>query len=160
MPKSMLPTPIDRQQLTVELVPRSCWYSNVRSEVSAAEWEVCKRFVAGRSGNRCEICGERGPRWPVECHEIWEYDESQFGRHIQRLTGLIALCPACHTVKHIGRAEATGNFLPAAQHLARVNGWDEDETFTYLANAFDLWAERSNHEWQLDISYLTEVLGP
>lgn len=156
MPTSSLPTPIGRQQLTVELVPRTCWYSNVRSEVSPADWERCKRFVAERSGNRCEICGERGPRWPVECHEIWEYEEHGY---IQRLAGLIALCPQCHQVKHIGLAEVRGNFVPAIQHLAYVNQWDEEETYAHLASAYATWEERSQHQWDLDISYLEEMLG-
>jgi type II secretory ATPase GspE/PulE/Tfp pilus assembly ATPase PilB-like protein len=144
-------------KLLVELVPRTCWYSNVRTNVSAAEWNVCKRYVRDRSGDRCEICGGVGARWPVECHEIWEYDDT---KHVQRLADLIALCPPCHEVKHIGRAEALGNLRRAERHLMAVNGWTNSEVTRYLRQVFDLWAARSLHNWTLDISMLTDILGP
>lgn len=38
---------------------------------------------------------------PVECHEVWDYDDD---RKIQRLERRVALCPACHEVKHAGLA--------------------------------------------------------
>lgn len=146
-------------RLRVELVPRTCWYSNVRSNVSAAEWNICKRLVRDRSGDRCEICGGRGRRWPVECHEVWEYDVD--GEvPVQRLLGLVALCPACHEVKHIGRAEAIGRLRPAKAHLKHVNGWTEQEVDHHLDWAFAVWDARSALDWKLDISYLTDVLGP
>ena len=146
-------------RLTVELVPRSCWYSNVRSNVSAAEWNLCKQFVRERSGDRCEICGGRGSRWPVEAHEVWEY-EIKMPRVVQRLVGLIALCPACHEVKHIGRAEAIGRLRPAVAHLKKVNGWTEEHAMDHLETAFAVWNVRSELPWELDISYLYEVLEP
>lgn len=152
------------RELTVELVPSTCWYTNVRSQVSAADWETCKRFVRDRSGGRCEICGGRGPRWPVECHEIWEYEEiadrERPTKRIQRLTGLIALCPKCHECKHIGRAEAIGRLEAAIIHLTMVNQWSWLYTLAHIEAAREQWARRSKYQWILDISYLTEVLGP
>lgn len=144
-------------KLTVELVPRTCWYANVRTNVSKADWELCKRYVRDRSGDRCEICGGRGRKWPVECHEVWEYNDAT---HVQRLADLIALCPACHEVKHFGRAEAIGRLVAARMHLMDVNGWTERETLAYLRTAFDQWAARSMHDWTLDVSILTDIIGP
>ena len=57
-------------RLTVELVPSTCWYTNVRSHVPKAVWDRLRRQVAAEAGDRCEICGGRGRRWPVECHEV------------------------------------------------------------------------------------------
>jgi hypothetical protein len=116
-------------RLSIELVPSTAWWSNVRSNVSRADWEKCKRFVRARSGDRCEVCGGRGRRWPVECHEIWHYDDEN---EIQTLVGLIALCPSCHEVKHIGRAMAMGNLERAIDHLCRVNGWQPEHAGTYI----------------------------
>lgn len=148
-------------RLTIELVPSTCWYANVRTNVSAADWNRCKAFVRERSGDRCEICGGSGRKWAVECHEVWDYDDVQ---HVQRLVGLIALCPMCHKVKHIGRvtvAESMESLMRCFAHLATVNGWpDPMVSSDYVDQAFRVWAERSRHEWTLDISYLTEVLGP
>lgn len=138
-------------RLTVELVPRTSWYTNVRSNVSRAEWEACKRFVKERSGSRCEICGGVGSRYPVDCHEIWEYDDE---RGIQTLVGLIALCPRCHEVKHLGRTMGMGNGERAIAHLMRVNEWDEYETEVYCQIVFRIWELRSTHPWDVDITYL------
>lgn len=72
--------------LTIELVPETCWYSNVRSNVSPEEWERLKRIAFKRAGYWCEICGGRGPQWPVECHERWLYDDLPHIRKLDRLT--------------------------------------------------------------------------
>lgn len=142
-------------RLSVELVPATCWYTNVRSNVSRADWEKCKDFVKKRSGNKCEICGGVGSRYPVDCHEIWQYDED---RMVQTLVGLIALCPRCHECKHLGRAEVNGNLERATQHLQQVNGWDDDTTVRYVELVFQIWHIRSQFDWELDISWL-ETLG-
>lgn len=140
--------------LSVELVPATCWYTNVRSNVSRRDWERCKDFVKARSGGRCEVCGGRGSRYPVDCHEIWEYDDE---RQIQTLVGLIALCPACHEVKHLGRAMQVGNGDRAVAHLMKVNGWNEDAAERYCMLVFRIWEMRSQYEWELDISFLNTL---
>jgi len=140
-------------RLTVELVPATCWYSNVRSNVPPKIWKVLQQNTFGRANHRCEVCGGRGRRWPVEAHEIWEYDDS---KRIQRLTGLIALCPACHEVKHIGLAEVRGRLESALAHLARINDWSASEARHYVEECFRLWEQRSRYPWQLDLSWLSE----
>ena len=109
---------------TVELVPSTCWYTNVRSKVSKVWWDRLRRRVAAEAGSRCEICGGRGRRWPVECHEVWHYDDD---RKIQRLERLAALCPACHEVKHAGLASKRGRLPQVIGHLAAMNGWSESD---------------------------------
>jgi hypothetical protein len=120
----------------------------------ATEWAKCKAFVRTRSGDRCEVCGGRGPKWPVECHEVWGYDVTT---GVQSLDGLIALCPACHEVKHIGRAEAVGNLDRAMNRLMVANGWDQAQTRAYLAGVWKVWQQRSAREWTLDVSWLETV---
>ena len=141
-------------RLTAELVPSTCWWSNLRSNMPASEWSKCKAFVRRRSGDRCELCGGRGPLWPVECHEVWVYDDT---RHVQTLGGLIALCPACHEVKHIGRAEAVGNLDRAKARLMVANGWTADDVAAYLEVVWEVWSARSAHEWTLDVSWLATI---
>jgi hypothetical protein len=87
----------------------------------------------------------------LEAHERWEYDTDT---RVQRLVGLIALCPSCHEVKHIGRAFAVGRGVQAVKHLRKVNGWSEQECADYLDAARAEWEERSRHEWTLDISFV------
>jgi hypothetical protein len=44
--------------LFVDLVPSSCWFTNVRSCVIPRDWERLRRMVTNRSGERCEACGQ------------------------------------------------------------------------------------------------------
>lgn len=149
-------------KLSVELVPATCWYTNVRSNVTRKEWEACKDYVKTRSGDgdktkaSCEICGGRGSRYSVDCHEQWSYDDN---RRVQTLVGLIALCPDCHSVKHIGRALRMGNLDRALRHLAKVNGWTYEHADRYVAVQLQVHALRSTHPWSLDITWLDRVLG-
>lgn len=139
--------------LTVELVPSTCWYTNVRSNVSKSDWDKLRRLTYKQANYHCEVCQGRGTNHPVECHEIWDYDDQH---HIQKLVRLIALCPACHEVKHIGFANTRGRGEIALQHLAKVNGWSLDQAQVYVDQCFQIWQERSQYEWTLDISYLKE----
>lgn len=137
--------------LTVELVPQSQWGLNLRSELSSGEWNRLRRSVYKDADYKCEICGGVGPKHPVECHERWDYNEET---KTQTLVGLIALCPPCHEVKHIGRSMSIGKGSLALAHLMEVNGWDEDETTLYVEGAFEVWERRSAEDWTLDISWM------
>jgi hypothetical protein len=151
-------------RLSIELVPRTAWWSNVRSNVSARDWEACKKLSRAQSSGRCEICGGRGKRWATECHERWFYEEEEYRdtyvpygtriRRTQTLIGLIALCPDCHACKHIGRSIAVGKGEQAIMHLSKVNGWDAPTCEQYIRDAFHRWEVMSEREWKLDISYL------
>jgi hypothetical protein len=105
--------------LTAELVPQSCWYSNVRDHVSREQWDQLRRAQYKASNYRCEICGKSGM---LHCHEVWNYDENDF---VQRLARMIALCPECHEVKHIGLAGVKGREAIATEHLRIINCWIE-----------------------------------
>lgn len=145
--------PLARTLLTVELVPRTCWFSNLRSELTQEQWDRLRRMVYERAGDRCEVCGGRGTQHPVEAHEVWEYDDRV---QVQRLVGLVALCPACHEAKHMGYAQSVGRAGQARAHLARVNGWSVDDVERYLEMQFEQWSRRSQHQWSLDLSWLRQ----
>lgn len=146
-------TPIPK--LTIELVPKTCWYSNVRSNVPQSHWDIIRRNVYSLAGYICEVCGGVGRRHPVECHEVWHYDDIN---HIQLLERMIALCPACHEVKHIGRAQRIGRLNAALSHLCYVNDWDAETTEHYVAQQFEVWKKRSQYEWKLDIRELSKYV--
>lgn len=139
-------------RLTIELVPQTCWFSNVRDQVSRQNWDRIRTQVYKRACHRCEVCGGRGSRHPVECHEVWAYDDTA---HVQRLVRMIALCPACHEVKHIGLAGVKGRGEQASAHLAEVNGWTPHVAARYIDQAFAVWRKRSAQSWSLDVSALT-----
>ena len=57
--------------LTVELVPETAWFKNLRFEVSPLHWDEIRTKCYVAAGWKCEVCGGKGPKWPVECHEVW-----------------------------------------------------------------------------------------
>ncbi len=142
-------------KLTVELIPSTCHFSNVRTTVTSAEWDKIRFLSYEKANNKCEICGDTGKNQGyahnVECHEIWHYDDVN---HIQTLTGLISLCPTCHQVKHIGRAIAIGKQVQCFKQLAKVNKWTREEILDHIATSFELHKKRSKYQWQLDLSLL------
>ena len=142
-------------KLTIELVPKSSWYSNLRSELTKGEWETIKKKTRERTNSKCEICGGVGPKWPVECHEIWEYDDKN---NTQTLKGIQALCPNCHQVKHMGLAEIQGHYNKALRHLAKVNNLTLEEAGDYVEASFDIWEARSKQQWELDITWIEKEL--
>ncbi|MFJ5220713.1 DUF5710 domain-containing protein [Streptomyces sp. NPDC088354] len=143
--------------LFVDLVPSSCWFTNVRSCVADKDWDRLRRMIYTRAGNRCEACGA-GPdrdakRW-LEAHERWIYDDA---RRIQTLKRLICLCTGCHTVTHFGFAEIRGLAPQARAHLIKVTGMTPAEADLHITAAFSLWEERSRITWTLDLTMLTEA---
>jgi 5-methylcytosine-specific restriction endonuclease McrA len=137
--------------LDIELVPSTVWYSNLRSELTKAQWDHLRKNCYRAAGYVCEICGGKGPKWPVECHEIWDFNDET---RTQTLTGLIALCPSCHEVKHIGLAGKRGRGEIARDHLAQVNNWTTEKAEAFIEGSFLVWAERSEFQWTLDISWV------
>lgn len=105
-------------KLTIEMVPSTCWFSNVRSHVSPFIWQKLKRITFKKTYDECEICGGTGRNWPVECHEIWDYDDYT---KTQTLKGLIALCPLCHAAKHYGLSKSKGREQEILNPLEKVN---------------------------------------
>jgi hypothetical protein len=140
-------------KLTVELVPATSWGDNLRSHFKTREWDRLRKACYEQAGHKCEICGGKGRRHPTECHEIWNYDDEQC---VQTLKGLIALCPSCHEVKHIGRAMAVGFGDRALAHLVKVNGITQAEAVAHVGDAFALWKTRTQKAWTLDITSITE----
>jgi hypothetical protein len=146
--------------LTIDLVPKTCWGTNLKAELPEEVWDGVRSEVYERAGYRCEVCGDKGDKWPVECQEDYRYDDISLSRHKQTLVGLLALCPACHKVKHAGRSIATGDVKLVSQQLMRVNRWTYSESQMYLQHAFSGWHERSVFdEWEQDMSWLKDKMG-
>jgi hypothetical protein len=142
-------------KLTIELVPKTSWYSNVRSKVSKTEWDIIRKKSYKNAGYKCEICGDigqnQGVSYPVECHEIWEYNDVN---KKQILKGLISLCPYCHKTKHIGLAQINNEIDIVINQLIKVNNMTSSQAEEYIENAFDIWRKRNKNNYTLDISFL------
>lgn len=146
-----------KHKLTIELVPKTSWYSNVRSNVTKSEWDVIRNKSYEHANNVCEICGDigtnQGVKHKVECHEIWNYNDET---NEQTLDGLISLCPYCHKTKHVGLAQINGELDIVIKQLMKVNDMGYDDAIKYIRESFNVWSKRSNFDWKLNIDYLDE----
>lgn len=146
-----------KPRLTIELVPKTCHFSNVRTCLSTTNWDKIRKISYENANNKCEICGDtgknQGHKHNVECHEIWNYDEETL---TQKLIGLISLCPKCHMVKHIGRSIAIGGENICYRQLAKVNKWTQTQIQNHIVESFDRHKTLSKHQWKLDISILSQ----
>ena len=143
--------PYPEPKLTIELVPSGQWEDNLRSHLSPAKWNALRTCCYQRALHRCEVCNGVGHKHPVECHEIWDYNDET---RVQKLLGLIALCPQCHQVKHIGLAAIKGKFAQAIGQLMKVNSWPLDLAEAYAIRQFEIHQIRSTFAWSIDLSWL------
>ena len=144
--------------LFVDLVPRSGWFTNLRSCVTQGDWRRIHDMVVARAGGKCEICGV-GPDpkrklW-MEAHERWEFDN--FLR-TQTLKRLICLCSRCHLATHFGYARTQHRDGEALEQLMKINQCDADRAVRHINRAFRLWQQRSQIEWTLDLTMLVRVV--
>lgn len=149
----------DNNILTIEMVPSTSWYSNVRSNVTTEKWDAIRRKCYSRANNKCEICGDVGTNQgfvhKVECHEIWDYDDSTL---TQKLIGLIALCPYCHKTKHVGLATIRGEEEIVIKQLMKVNKITRKAAKEYITKSFEKYHNRSKFKWELDITMLGDYI--
>lgn len=136
--------------LTIELVPETSFYNNLRKMMSQESWDKLRKSIYAKYNHICGICGASGK---MNCHEIWEYDDRH---HIQHLKGFISLCDLCHHCKHIGYAQILSNegkldFDDVVNHFLKVNKCSMREYEDYIGKMWEQWEERSNHSWKIDL---------
>jgi hypothetical protein len=137
-------------KLTIELVPSTSWFNNLRSQLANPnDWDKIRKLTYQLANYTCQICGGRGNKHPVECHEIFVYDDVNL---VQTFERCVALCPQCHSVKHIGFAITQNRHVGAIQHLMLVNEWSRTQTIRYIEECFVEYHRRSRHHWKVDLS--------
>ncbi len=142
-------------KLNFELVPDSCWYSNLRSILSKKDWDIVRKEAISRTGGKCAICGRQVKR--LEGHERWSYDEENA---IQKLEDVIAVCHDCHAVIHIGRTQLVGDIERAEKHYMKVNKCSYSEYVSELGKANAEHRRRNLiPEWKLDLTYLKKFIA-
>lgn len=140
-------------ELFVDLVPSTCWFTNVRYCIHPCDWDRVRRFVYKRVNYVCECCGinARMNNIRLDAHERWSYD---IDTHTQKLVRLVALCAACHQSTHYGLAGIRGKSKEAFSHLQSTRHFTEEECRMHIINATEVWRNRSNIEWNLDLSLI------
>lgn len=144
-------------KLKIELVPSTAWYSNLRSKISKKEWDKIRKQSYANAGYKCDICNIKNK---LNCHEIWEYDDE---KHIQKLSGFIALCDNCHMIKHIGFAgiQSNRNLLDMGKlikHFEKINKVDRKTFDKHHSESFKIWQERSKQKWKIDLSKWSHLI--
>lgn len=140
-------------KLYIELVPETCFYENLRKVLPKKEWDKIRKEVYAKANHKCKICGVSGK---LNCHEFWEYDDTNA---IQYLKGFQALCDNCHNIKHIGfvNVQISKGIWPKevlddlAKHFMKVNNVGIDKFNQHVKEAFDVWQERSKKKWKTDL---------
>ena len=141
-------------KLNFELVPDSCWYSNLRSILKPKQWDVVRKEAYARANGKCMICGRPVKR--LEAHERWSYNEQTC---MQKLEDVIAICHSCHSVIHIGRTQLMGEEDKAIAHFQRVNKCSYADYIKALGEANKLHQRRNQiAEWKIDLSYLGKFI--
>jgi hypothetical protein len=136
-------------ELFVDLIPKTCWFTNVRSCVATTDWDRLRNHIYSRVNNKCECCNSDEN---IEAHERWDYDDKKL---IQKLVRLVALCKKCHEATHMGLARVIGKGEKAKLHLKNVRQFTDKQCIKHIDNAFNKWRKRSEKNWDLDLSLLT-----
>lgn len=142
------------RRLIVQLIPETAWYNNLRNAVKKSDWDKIRKKCYREANYTCEVCGGKGSKHPVECHELYTFEEG-----VIRLVGLIALCPECHTSVHPGLANIRGKYAQAVNQLAKVNKITKGMAEAYYRDCFAEWRELSKvPEWKTDFSWIEGYL--
>ncbi|MBO3732748.1 hypothetical protein [Glycomyces niveus] len=151
--------PIGPGLIYPDMLPENVWGSNLRGILPKADWDRLRIPVCEAAGNRCEVCGQPGydpdtdrSRRP-DCHELWHFEVSSTSA-AQRLARLVALCPDCHRIQHVGRASVHGELSMVVSQLRVVNSWTDHEVSLALDNADERYRWRRRFDWDLDLSLL------
>lgn len=144
-------------KLEIELVPETCWYSNLRTALGQELWDVIRKKAYIDAGFRCAICKIKAQ---LHCHEIWDYN---IKTKIQALKGFTALCPLCHHVKHIGLArilaeEGKLDFDNVLAHFCKVNRCKLSDFRAHEKKAFRQWKLMSAFKWTTDLGPYSDLL--
>lgn len=144
--------------LTAELVPSTVWFSSLYRLMSRDAWNSIRDGIIRENGRKCQICGETDGT--MNLHEIWEYDDVNY---VQKLKGFLLLCRMCHHVKHIGLAgiladEGKLDYNEVIKHFCRVNKCSKKDFEKHVDRAFEIWRERSKHQWKQDFRNYKEFI--
>lgn len=161
-----LPLDPDGVRVRCDALPPTVWGSNVRALAERSPergvWDRLRFATGDAAGNRCEACGVESstpggrPRRP-DCHERWVFDLTG-PVPVQRLDRLVALCPGCHEVQHLGRATTLGRRPVVLATLMRVNRWERIDAVADIIRADYRFRLVAEHRFDLDLSALTGTL--
>lgn len=126
-------------RLTIDLLPKGAWGNDFSKTLSKKDWDTLRNHAYAKANHRCVICGSKDSE--LDAHEVWDFD---VGAKTQRLKDIIALCPACHGVKHMRNSERIGYGDSAKAHFLKVNNCSQMVFAKHYAEQQFLFEERNN----------------
>lgn len=145
-----------KYRLRIQMVPEKASGHNLRGLIPSTQWDRIKNAAFAVAGHRCEACGGVGSSHPVECHELWDFNQKL---RLQKLNGLQVLCPDCHGAAHIGfskKSKSPQTYERIRGKLMSVNGLTGDQVDKYIRMAFASHNETRDMLWVMDLSWLSK----
>lgn len=137
-------------KLHIELIPKTCWGSNLRTKLKKSDWDKIRKNIYSNEKMCCHICGEQCKS--LDAHEVWEFDEKN---HIQKLLEIIGVCKPCHNSIHYGRAQQIAYEKQAQEQFLKFNDCemiDLQEEFLRVQSDYIRRSKIDN--WKLDLSFI------
>ena len=132
-------------KLSIDLLPKGAWGNDLSKTLLKKDWDTLREACYARSNHRCAICGASGD---LDAHEVWEFN---IKTKTQTLKDIIALCSACHGVKHMRNSERIGYGDSAKAHFIKVNKCSAVALAGNYAEAQMLFEERNEIErWKIE----------
>jgi hypothetical protein len=137
-------------KLKLELLPELSWNQNLRSHLTPFKWQKLSKYIMSEKNYTCEICGAvKGAEFKkFDCHEVWEFDETQ---KLQKLIRLQTLCFLCHNVKHFGYAESQDwiDKEILIKHFLKINKVSREVFDHHLSDAGQELSKREEIVWDI-----------
>ena len=124
-------------KLTIDLLPKGAWGTNLSTTLPKKAWDILRQAAYERANNKCSCCGKDGD---LQAHEVWDFD---ILTKTQILKDIVALCPACHGVKHFRNSQRIGYGEHAKAHFLKVNNCNLNDFVEHYMAAESLFHERN-----------------
>ncbi|MCL2675217.1 MAG: hypothetical protein FWE84_01320 [Firmicutes bacterium] len=125
-------------KLTINLLPKGAWGNNLSAILPKKDWDILRQACYKRAKNHCSVCGANDAE--LDAHEVWDFDVKT---KTQALKDIVALCSACHGVKHYRNSERIGYEESAKRHFLKINECGEIVFAGHYAEAQALFEERN-----------------
>lgn len=112
-------------RLTIELVPRTCWFDNVRSAVSSTDWKRLRQQTPEQQGGNARFAVERDP------DGLWSAMKSG----ITMMTGSVRPSPgSSHYDLHAMKSNTWGSASSGVKRTKRWLIWRSSTAGPYRAH--------------------------
>lgn len=132
-------------KLTINLLPKGAWGNDFSQTMPKKDWDTLREYAYKKANHTCEICGKKTDK--LNAHEEWEFD---IPTKTQTLKNIIALCHACHGVKHMKNSIRIGYEESSKAHFIKVNNCSPMDFAKHYTDALVLFEERNEvFRWRI-----------